>query len=160
TEREHAMTNSWSHQVVEIAESDQRRVATQPVFPRISPDELRKSFRAPLTEQGCDPARVIAELAAAAEPGLVGTTGPRYFGFVIGGSLPVATAADWLATAWDQNAGLYSASPAASVVEEVAAEWLLDLLALPRSASVGFVTGGGMANFTALAAARHEVLHR
>ena len=152
------MPNSLSHQVVEIAESYQQRVATQPVFPRISPDELRKSLRAPLTEQGSDPAKVIAELAAAAEPGLVGTTGPRYFGFVIGGSLPVATAADWLTSAWDQNAGLYSASPAASVVEEVASEWLLDLLGLPSTASVGFVTGCGMANFTALAAARHHVL--
>lgn len=154
------MPNSLLQQVTQIAERYQRGLPDQPVFPRISADELRKALRAPLSADGEDASAVIAELAAAAEPGLVVTTGPRYFGFVIGGSLPVTTAADWLATAWDQNAGLYSTSPAASVVEEAAAEWLLDLLQLPRSASIGFVTGCGMANFTALAAARHEVLRR
>src|SRR5947209_81989 len=152
------MASSLLQQVVEIAERYQRRVTEQPVFPRVSPDELRRAFRTPLPENGQDAGRVIADLAAAAEPGLVGSTGPRYFGFVIGGSLPVTTAADWLACAWDQNAGFYSTSPAASAVEEVASEWLLDLLQLPRDASVGFVTGCGMANFTALAAARHHVL--
>src|SRR5262249_28999563 len=100
----------------------------------------------------------IGGLARTAETGLVAQTGPRYFGFVIGGSLPVTTAADWLTSAWDEKAGLYASSPAASVVEEVAAAWLLELLGLPRSASVGFVTGCGMANFTGLAAARHHVL--
>src|SRR5580765_5345849 len=95
-----------------------------------------------------------------AEPGLVAHTGPRYFGFVIGGSLPVAMAADWLTSAWDQNAGLYATSPAAAVVEEVAAAWLLDLLGLPRSAGIGFVTGCQMANATGLAAGRHAVLRR
>jgi glutamate/tyrosine decarboxylase-like PLP-dependent enzyme len=88
------------------------------------------------------------------------SAGPRFFGFVIGGTLPVAIAADWLTTAWDQNAGLYVAAPAVSVMEEVAARWLVDLFALPSSASVGFVTGGQMANFTCLAAARHETLRR
>ena len=84
--------------------------------------------------------------------------GPRYFGFVIGGHLPAALAADWLTSAWDQNAGLYVSPPASSVVEEVAAGWLLEILGLPRTASVGFTTGCTMANFTALAAARHAVL--
>ncbi|MEA2339413.1 MAG: hypothetical protein QOE82_3420, partial [Thermoanaerobaculia bacterium] len=92
--------------------------------------------------------------------GLISVAGPRYFGFVIGGSLPVALAADWLTSAWDQNAGIYATSPAASVVEDIAREWLLELFDLPRTASVGFVTGGQMANFTALAAARHGVLRR
>jgi len=120
--------------------------------------ELRRSLGGSLPEQGLAPERVIQELASGAEGGLVASAGPRYFGLVIGGSLPAALAADWLASAWDQNAGLYSTSPAAAVVEEVAATWLLDLFDLPRLASVGFVTGCQMANFTCLAAARHAVL--
>jgi glutamate/tyrosine decarboxylase-like PLP-dependent enzyme len=107
-----------------------------------------------------EPARVVEELIRAAEPGIVTTSGPRYFGFVTGGALPAAVAADWLAAAWDQPAALYVMSPAASVVEEVAGAWLCDLLGLPPSASVGFVTGCHMANFTALAAARLEMLRR
>jgi glutamate/tyrosine decarboxylase-like PLP-dependent enzyme len=101
---------------------------------------------------------VVAELAEAAEAGLVASAGPRYFGFVIGGSLPAALAADWLAATWDQNAGLFVAGPAAAVVEDVCAGWLLELLGLPATASVGFTTGCTMANFTGLAAARHQVL--
>src|SRR5579864_3785750 len=154
------MDNSVLKQALAIAERYQGRVAKEPVFPRTTPEQLRNALRAPLPEQGVDASAVIEQLAAAAEPGLVASTGPRYFGFVIGGSLPVTTAADWLATAWDQNAGLYATSPAASVVEEVAAEWLLELLGLPSNTSVGFVTGCGMANFTALAAARHHVLQK
>jgi glutamate/tyrosine decarboxylase-like PLP-dependent enzyme len=88
------------------------------------------------------------------------TPGGRFFGFVIGGSLPAALAADWLASAWDQNAGLYVAGPAASVVEEVCGAWLSELFGLPENISFGLVTGGQMANFTALAAARHHVLER
>ena len=99
-------------------------------------------------------------LAAAVDPGLVASAGPRYFGFVFGGGLPAALGADWLASAWDQNAGLYVASPAAAVVEEVAGRWLIELLGLPAGTSVGFVTGATMANFTAMAAARHAVLDR
>jgi len=86
--------------------------------------------------------------------------GPRYFGFVIGGGYPVAVAADWLTSAWDQNAGIYATSPAAAVVEHVAATWVRTLLGLPPTAGVGFVTGGQMANFTCLAAARHDVLRK
>ncbi|HEY0444766.1 MAG TPA: aminotransferase class V-fold PLP-dependent enzyme, partial [Candidatus Limnocylindrales bacterium] len=93
-----------------------------------------------------------------ADPGLVGCAGPRYFGFVIGGSVPAALAADWLTSAWDQNAGLYAISPAAAVAEEVAATWLVDLFGLPAGSSVGFTTGATMASFTALAAGRHAVL--
>lgn len=114
----------------------------------------------PLPDVGVDPVEVIDDLANDADPGLVATAGPRYFGFVIGGSLPVTVAADWLTCAWDQNAGLYVISPAAAVIEEVAASWVLDILGLPKTSSVGFVTGAMMANFTALAAARHEVLAR
>jgi glutamate/tyrosine decarboxylase-like PLP-dependent enzyme len=90
----------------------------------------------------------------------VATGSPRYFGFVIGGALPAALGADWLASAWDQNAGLYAAGPPAAVVEEVAGRWVLDLLALPATASFGFVTGCQMAHVTALAAARNDVLAR
>lgn len=119
---------------------------------------LREALGGPLPEAGADPRQVVEELAAAADPGLVATAGPRYFGFVIGGSLPAALATDWLTSTWDQNAGLYVISPAAAVAEEVAAAWLVELLGLPTGTSVGFVTGATMANFTALAAARHGVL--
>jgi len=103
---------------------------------------------------------VVTELARGADGGLVASAGPRYFGFVIGGSLPAALGADWLTSAWDQNAGIYVTSPAAAVVEEVSAQWLLSLFGLPPSASVGFVTGGQMANTACLAAARQAVLRR
>ena len=105
-----------------------------------------------------DPVAVLEELAADAAPGLVASAGPRYFGFVVGGSLPVALGADWLVSAWDQMACLHSSSPAAAVTEEVAAGWALDLLGLPATASVGFTTGAQMANFTCLAAARGALL--
>lgn len=153
------MTNLLQ-QAAELAERYRNSVAARRVFPDITPDELRRRMAVPLADDGLTAENVISELAAAAEPGLVASAGPRYFGFVIGGSLPVTTAADWLTSAWDQNAGIYAASPAASVAEEVAAAWLLELLHLPATASVGFVTGGGTANLTCLAAARHEVLRR
>ena len=121
---------------------------------------LRARLGRPLPEQGLDPVQVIEDLARDVDGGLVASAGPRFFGFVIGGSLPAALAADWLASAWDQNASLYVASPAAAVVEEVVASWLLELFGLPATASVGLVTGGQMANFTGLAAARHAVLRR
>jgi len=127
---------------------------------RADHDALRRALAVPLAEDGENAAAVIDALAAGAEPGLIGSAGPRYFGFVIGGSLPVAVAADWLTSAWDQNTGLFATSPANSVCEEVAAEWLLDLLDLPRTSGLGFVTGCQMANFTALAAARHGVLRK
>jgi aromatic-L-amino-acid decarboxylase len=101
---------------------------------------------------------VVEELVAAAEPGLVGTQSPRYFGFVIGGGLDAAIAADWLTAVWDQNGGGYPAGPAAAVVEEVACEWILEILGLPGDAGVGLTTGCQMAHFTCLAAARHRAL--
>src|SRR3954471_18451531 len=105
-----------------------------------------------------DPAVVLDGLARLIDEAGVATAGPRYFGFVTGGSLPIAVAADWLVTAWDQNAALYVMSPAIAHLEDVAARWLLDLFDLPPSASVGFVTGATMANVTCMAAARHQVL--
>jgi glutamate/tyrosine decarboxylase-like PLP-dependent enzyme len=133
---------------------------TRPVGARASHAELRAALGGPLAQDGLDPEQVVVDLARAADPGLVASAGPRYFGFVIGGSLPAALAADWLVSAWDQDAGLYVLGPAAAVVEEVAAEWLLELFGLPRTASVGFVTGCQMANFTGLLAGRHAVLAR
>jgi glutamate/tyrosine decarboxylase-like PLP-dependent enzyme len=130
----------------------------RPVFPDVTPEALREALGGPLPEHPTDAEQVVTELAAAAEPGVVAMGSGRYFGFVIGGALPAALAADWLATAWDQNAGLYVAGPSASVVEQVAREWIVDLLGLPADASIGFVTGTQMAHVTGLAAARFHVL--
>ena len=127
---------------------------------RATRDELLAALRIPLGDRGEEPARVIDALAAQGERGAMASPGPRYFGFVIGGSLPVALAADWLTSAWDQNPGIYATSPLSSVIEDIAREWLLELFDLPRDAGLGFVTGCQMANFTALAAARHGVLQR
>ncbi|MEJ7748442.1 MAG: aminotransferase class V-fold PLP-dependent enzyme [Candidatus Limnocylindrales bacterium] len=132
----------------------------RPVGARASAADLHEALAGDLPEIGLDPVAVVEELVRAAGPGLIGSAGPRYFGFVIGGSLPAARAVDWLTTTWDQNAALFATSPAASVVESVTAGWILDLLGLPAGASVGFVTGAQMANFTCLAAARHAVLER
>jgi len=135
-------------------------LSRRPVHATATVPELRKRLGQTLGEEGLPPETVVTELASAAEPGLVASAGPRYFGFVIGGSHPAAVGADWLTSAWDQNAGLSATSPAAAVVEEVAAAWLLDLLGLPRGAGVGFVTGAQMANFVGLCAGRHAVLER
>jgi glutamate/tyrosine decarboxylase-like PLP-dependent enzyme len=132
----------------------------RPVFPAASYRDLVAALGGPLQDAPIEPATVIEELARSADAGLVATPGPRYFGFVTGGSLPAALAADWLASAWDQNAALHVMSPSAAAIEHVAAGWLLDVLGLPPSASVGFVTGATMANVAALASARHEVLRR
>ena len=133
---------------------------TRPVWPTATIAELRAALAVPLPDAPIEPVAVIDQLIQAADPGIVSTTGPRYFGFVTGGALPSTVAAEWLNAVWDQNAGLYVMSPAMSIVEEVAADWLRDVLRLPKSTSVGFTTGCHMANFTALAAARHELLRR
>ncbi len=144
----------------EIAAAFRGSLATRPVGRPVDLAALRAALGGPVPDGPSDPLDVVESLAAAADAGLVASAGPRYFGFVIGGGLPAALAADWLATTWDQNAAMYATSPAAAVAEEVAAEWLVDLLGLPAGTSVGFVTGATMANFTALAAARHSVLAR
>jgi glutamate/tyrosine decarboxylase-like PLP-dependent enzyme len=132
---------------------------SRPVFPQVTPEELREALGGPLPDEPLDARLVVDELAAAAEPGVIAMGSGRYFGFVIGGALPAALAADWLTSAWDQNAGLYVGGPSASIVEQVTREWLVDLLGLPEDASVGFVTGTQMAHVTGLAAARFHVLH-
>src|SRR5919112_337570 len=147
------LNDATAHAAVFLEELPVRRVA-----PTASAEALRGELGGPLPDSPRDPRQVIADLARAAEPGLMATPGGRFFGFVIGGSLPAALAADWLTSAWDQNAGLYVAAPAASVIEEVCGAWLIELFGLPQEVSYGFVTGCQMANFTALAAARHSVL--
>jgi glutamate/tyrosine decarboxylase-like PLP-dependent enzyme len=150
--------------VLEVADRHARRYLSElpdrPVREAASVDELRGLLGRELPDKGEDPATVIDELARAAEPGLIATAGPRYFGFVIGGSLPAALGADLLATAWDQVASLYVCGPSAGVAEEVAGRWVLDLLGLPPSAAFGLTTGGTMANFAGIAAGRHAVLKR
>jgi glutamate/tyrosine decarboxylase-like PLP-dependent enzyme len=135
-------------------------VAERPVGPRVSADELLAGFGGPLPEQPSPPEDVVDLLATLADPGLMAMSSGRFFGWVIGGTLPAALAADWLVSAWDQNTGLRYATPATAAVEESAAGWLLDLFGLPAGADVGFVTGATMANFTCLAAARSSVLAR
>ncbi|MEA2155299.1 MAG: hypothetical protein QOE11_1439 [Solirubrobacteraceae bacterium] len=121
-------------------------------------EQLRARLGRPLADLGEDPRTVVAELARNAEPGLIASAGPRYFGFVVGGALPAAVAADWLTSAWDQNGGGVPTAPALAVAEAVAAGWVRDLLGLPSTSGVGFVTGCQMAHVTCLAAARHAVL--
>ncbi len=144
----------------ELADRYLASLDERPVGRPVDLAALRVAMGGPLPEGPGDPLTIVEALASAAEPGLVGSAGPRYFGFVIGGALPAAMAADWLASAWDQNAVLYATSPAAAVAEEVVGAWLVELLRLPPGTSTGFVTGATMANFTALAAARHAVLAR
>jgi len=130
----------------------------RPVGVRADRSELLARLGGPLPEKPTDADTVVDDLARAADPGLIGSAGPRYYGFVVGGSLPSALAADWLTSVWDQNAGGYVLSPASAVVEEVAAGWLVELLGLPPATSVGFTTGATMANFICMAAARSRVL--
>lgn len=137
-----------------------RDLPALPQRPALPYSEAIRRFQAVLPETGKAAEAVISDLVEAAAPGLHAHAGPRFFGWVIGGSHLVGVAADWLAGAWGQNAGNHQAAPAAAGAEAVAGAWLLDLLDLPRESSVGFVTGATMANFVCLAAARSEVLRR
>jgi glutamate/tyrosine decarboxylase-like PLP-dependent enzyme len=152
---EHLLNRTVEHARAFLDSLSERHVGA-----RATRDELLAALRVPMLPGGEEEASVIDALASQAERGAIACAGPRYFGFVIGGSLPVALAADWLTSVWDQNPGIYATSPLISVIEEVAREWLLDLFDLPRESGVGFVTGCQMANFTCLAAARHGVLRR
>ncbi|HUF73161.1 MAG TPA: pyridoxal-dependent decarboxylase [Gammaproteobacteria bacterium] len=134
---------------------EERRVGPSPAAV-----EALAGLDEPLPEASTDPAAVLAELDAAVTPATMAMAGPRFFGFVIGGSLPVALAANWLAGAWDQNTGYYASTPGVSHLEDVALRWLRELLGLPADCAGGFVTGATVANFTALAAARNAVLRR
>jgi glutamate/tyrosine decarboxylase-like PLP-dependent enzyme len=131
---------------------------SRPVKPREGIERLESAFARALPEGPSDPADVVDELARLAEPGLMAIGSGRFFGWVMGGTLPSALAADWLVSAWDQNNGLRYATPATAAIEERAGEWILDLLGLPPTSAVGFTTGGTMANFVGLAAGRGAVL--
>ena len=129
---------------------------------RPDPDAVARlsELDVPVPEKPTAPGEVLAQLDQFISPATMAMAGPRFFGFVIGGSLPVTVAANWLATAWDQNTGYAAPTPGASRLEEIARRWLLELLDLPRECAVGYVTGATVANFTALAAARNAVLKR
>lgn len=148
-----ALERAAEHAFAFLESLDARSVATT-----ASLAELRARLGRPLADRGVPATQVIDELAADADPGILGSQGGRFFGWVIGGGTPAAMAADWLTTVWDQNAGIHACAPAASVVEEIAAGWLTELFQLPAGTSVGFVTGTQMAHMTCLAAARHAVL--
>jgi len=154
-ERERAMRAAADLAFTYLQGLDER-----PVGARADAAAIRERLVQTLPERSADPADVLRELSEAVDPGLVASGGPRYFGFVIGGVLPAASGADWLTTAWAQNAVLHASSPAAAAVEEVAGKWILELLGLPRDASFGLPTGAGLGNAVGLAAARHAVLQR
>ena len=132
----------------------------RPVTATADESLLRERLNQPLAEEGIAADQVIDELVRAVEGGIVGSAGGRFFAGVIGGALPSAVAADWLTAAWDQNAVLYWCSPAAAIVEEIAGDWLKQILGLPRQASFAFVGGCQMAHVLSLAAARHALLER
>jgi glutamate/tyrosine decarboxylase-like PLP-dependent enzyme len=144
----------------ELARAYVGTLGSRPVGHSTSVDALRERLGGPMPEQGESPVATVEALAAAAEDGLIASAGPRYFGFVIGGSVPAALGADWLTSAWDQNAGMYVIGPAAAVAEEVAGAWAAELMGLPAGVSVGFTTGATMASFTGLAAGRHALLEQ
>jgi glutamate/tyrosine decarboxylase-like PLP-dependent enzyme len=130
----------------------------QGVGEALGPLALREKLHKELTDEGLPAVQVIEELADDARGGLLNSGNARFYGWVIGGALPVAIAADWLTSAWDQNAAAYACAPSAAIIEQVVAEWLKDILGLPPHVSYAFVTGCQMAHVTALAAARHQVL--
>ena len=154
------MSAALAQRTVEHACAYLAAIRERAVNATLGGDELRQRLGGPLPAGGEDPARIVDALAEAGRAGTVASQGPRYFGFVTGGSLPAAIAADWLVSAWDQNAQVYVMSPIAAVVEQIVAGWLKDVFGLPSSWSVGFVTGAQMANFTGLLTARHHLLRQ
>ena len=148
------------HSVAELAADFLDSLPTRHACRAATPEELNRALDRPLPEHGAPADQVIRELAADVERGLVASAGPRYFGFVVGGATHGSLMADWLTSAWDQNAQVYTTSPAAAAVEVIAARWIVELLGLPAGSSVGFVTGCQMANFAALSSARNTVLER
>ena len=130
----------------------------RPVLPDVDHEALRAVIARPLQDEPIEPRDVLEQLVADVDPGIAGMPGGRWFGFVIGGALPAALAADWMTATWDQNAALFAPAPAAAIAEDVAGEWLRELFGLPEGTSYGFVTGCQLAHVTALAAAREHVM--
>ena len=149
------LERAFTHALAHLENLDRAPVAATATL-----SELRGRLAKPLPEDGVPAPQVIDELAADVAGGLLGSAGGRFFAWVIGGSTPGSLAADWLTSAWDQNAGLYATGPAEAVIEEVCGVWLKDLLGLPAGASFALVTGSQMAHVVGLAAARHAVLAR
>lgn len=133
---------------------------SRPVAATLGIDELRQQLRKPLLDEGLSAEQVVADLARDVDGGLIGSAGGRFYAWVIGGALPAALAADWMTAAWDQNAAMYGHSPAAAVVEEIAGDWLKEILRLPAESSFALVSGCQMAHVTCLLAARHWLLER
>lgn len=133
------------------------KIESRPVAPDKKAIDQLKQLDEPLPHASTDPADVLDLLDARCSPATMGMAGPRFFGFVIGGSLPVALAANWLAGAWDQNSALYQVTPATAHLEQVSLRWLIELFGLPEESGGAFVTGATVANFAALAAARHAI---
>lgn len=159
-----AERNRTEKDVFDTAYSASRRymhsLSDRPVMP--TPDAMNNlaALQEPMPRTGADPADVISMLDTLGSPATVATTSGRFFGFVVGGALPVSIAANWLASAWDQNAGTWILSPISGDLETITGAWLLDLLDLPRDAVFGFVTGATMATFSSIAAARSSLLKR
>jgi glutamate/tyrosine decarboxylase-like PLP-dependent enzyme len=148
---EHALQHSLAH----LENLEQTSVSATATLA-----ELRQRLTRPLADEGTEPTQVIDELVEDVRGGLLGSAGGRFFGWVIGGSVPAAVAADWLTSAWDQNAGLYATGPAVAVIEEVCGAWLKELLGLPATASFALVTGCQMSHVTCLTVARNACLAR
>ena len=146
--------------VSEIAGDYLATLPDRHVGARADAARIAERLRVDLPDEGDDPVAVIERLARDVDGGLVASAGPRYFGFVIGGALPASLGADWLTAAWDQNAALHALSPAAAAAEQVAGEWMKELLGIPAEASHGLPTGAGLGNAVAMAAARHALLER
>ena len=132
-------------------------IPTRDVNPEKNADEIKADLGSVLPDGATDPSLVIKKLAEAGEAGLMSMGSGRFFGWVIGGTLPAALGADWLVSAWDQNSPSRIATPTTAAVEEITSKWLLEILGLPSTADVGFPTGGMMANFTGLISARQKV---
>src|SRR5215212_4791926 len=147
-----ALNIAFDHSVLHLEHLDESSVAAT-----ADAATLRKQLDKPLAQKGLPPSQVIEELARDVQGGLLGSAGGRFFGWVIGGALPAAVAADWLTSAWQQNAGVYACAPAAAIAEETVGGWLKDLLSLPAQASFALVTGCQMAHVTCLTARTSRV---
>ncbi|MGA8706401.1 MAG: pyridoxal-dependent decarboxylase [Steroidobacteraceae bacterium] len=157
----------WTAEALQVLESAQKRSASylaglehRAVAAPPEAVAALKRLDGPLPAQGCAPEQTLALLDELVSPATMAMAGPRFFGFVIGGVLPAALAANWLAGAWDQNAAFFGPTPGVARLEQLALRWLIELFDLPPESSAAFVTGATVSNFTALAAARHAVLAR